>query len=113
MFTSECRLLSVGLARGFCQLSGEEAVSRLQALATTQEILRKPQGDVNNAWEETHVPLLVHITEFNAKLGTYLGDANKDMTDKAEEIWTCIQAMAKASDMAPDAHLGLMLFLLD
>ena len=27
---------------GFCQLSGEEAVSKLQALAITQEILHKP-----------------------------------------------------------------------
>ena len=40
--TSECRLLSISLARGFCQLSGEEAVSRLQALAAAQEILHKP-----------------------------------------------------------------------
>ena len=47
--SSECRLLSIGLACGFCQLSGEEAVSRLQALATTQEILRKPRGDISNA----------------------------------------------------------------
>ena len=39
---SECRLLSIGLVRGFHQLSGEEAASRLQALAATQEILRKP-----------------------------------------------------------------------
>ena len=39
---SECRLLSIGLACGFCQLSGEEAASRLQALATAQEILCKP-----------------------------------------------------------------------
>ena len=42
MLSSECRLLSTCLACGFCQLSGEEAASRLQALATTQEILRKP-----------------------------------------------------------------------
>ena len=41
---SKCRLLSIGLARGFCQLSGKEAVSRLQALATTQEILQSPEG---------------------------------------------------------------------
>ena len=40
--TSECRLLSIGLACGFCQLSGEEAASRLQALTATQEILCKP-----------------------------------------------------------------------
>ena len=59
------------------------------------------------------MPLLMHVTKFNAKLGTYLGDANKDMTDKAEEIWTHIQAMAMALDMSPDAHLGLVLFLLD
>ena len=38
---SECRLLSISLAHGFCQLSGEEAVSRLQALAAAQEILHK------------------------------------------------------------------------
>ena len=110
---SECRLLSIGLACGFCQLSGEEAVSRLQALATTQEILRKPQGDASNAWEESHVPLLMHVTKFDAKLGTYLGDANKDMTDKAKEIWMRIQAMATVLDMAPDVHLRLALFLLD
>ena len=42
MLASECRLLSIGLTCGFCQLSGEEAVSRLQALAAAQEILRKP-----------------------------------------------------------------------
>ena len=30
MLTSECRLLSIGLACSFCQLSGEEAASRLQ-----------------------------------------------------------------------------------
>ena len=113
MLASKCRLLSICLARGFCQLSGEEAVSRLQALAATQDILRKPRGDVSNAWEESHAPLLTHVTEFNAKLGMYLGDANKDMMDKAEEVWIHIQAMAKASDMAPDAHLGLALFLLD
>ena len=41
--SSECRLLSIGLVRGFCQLSGEEAASRLQALAAAQEILCKPQ----------------------------------------------------------------------
>ena len=46
---SECRLLSISLAHGFCQLSGEEAVSRLQALAAAQEILCKPQGDASNA----------------------------------------------------------------
>ena len=40
MVASECRLLSIGLAHSFCRLSGEEAVSRLQALAATQEILR-------------------------------------------------------------------------
>ena len=40
--TSKCRFLSVGLACSFCQLSGEEAASRLQALATAQEILHKP-----------------------------------------------------------------------
>ena len=39
---SECRLLSIGLVHSFCQLSGEEAASRLQALATAQEILCKP-----------------------------------------------------------------------
>ena len=33
--------------------------------------------------------------------------------DKAMEIWTHIQAMAMASDMTPNAHLGLALFLLD
>ena len=38
---SECRLLSISLAHGFCQLSGEEAASRLQALTTAQEILHK------------------------------------------------------------------------
>ena len=113
MLASKCRLLSVGLACGFCQLSGEEAAGRLQALATTQEILHKPQGDASNAWEESHVPLLMHVTKFDAKLGMYLGDANKDMTDKANEIWTCIQAIAMASDMTPDMHLGLALFLLD
>ena len=59
------------------------------------------------------MPLLAHITEFDAKLGKYLGDANKDMMDKAEEIWMHLQAVAMASDMAPDAHLGLALFLLD
>ena len=111
--TSECRLLSICLVHSFCQLSGEEAASRLQALAATQEILRKPQGDASNAWEESHTPLLAHITKFNAKLGMYLGDANKDMMDKAKEIWTRIQAVAMASDMTPDAHLKLMLFLLD
>ena len=111
--TSECRLLSIGLVHGFCQLSGEEAVGRLQALAATQEILRKPRGDASNALEESHVPLLVHVTKFNAKLGTYLGDANKDMMDKAKEIWMRIQAMAMASDMTPDVHLRLALFLLD
>ena len=42
MLTSECRLLSIGPACGFCQLSGEEAASRLQAPATAQEILCKP-----------------------------------------------------------------------
>ena len=51
--------------------------------------------------------------KFDAKLGTYLGDVNKDMMDKATEIWTCIQAMATASDMTPDVHLRLALFLLD
>ena len=111
--TSECRLLSIGLEHGFCQLSGEEAASRLQALATAQKILCKPQGDASNAWEESHMPLLMHVTKFNAKLGTYLGDANKDMTDKAQEIWTRIQAMAMALDMTPDMHLRLTLFLLD
>ena len=59
------------------------------------------------------MPLLMHLTEFDAKLGMYLGDANKDMTDKAEEIWMHIQAMATASDMAPDAHLVLMSFMLE
>ena len=113
MLASECRLLSIGLARGFCQLSGEEAASRLQALDITQEILCKPQGDASNAWEESYAPLLVHVMKFDAKLGTYLGDANKDMTDKAMEIWTRIQAVATALDMTPDAHLGLALFLLD
>ena len=110
---SECRLLSIGLVRGFCQLSGEEAAGRLQALAATQEILCKPQGDTSNAWEESHVPLLMHIMKFDAKLGMYLGDASKDMTDKAKEIWTRIQAVATASDITPDAHLRLTLFLLD
>ena len=86
--------------------SGEEAVSRLQ-------ILRKPQGDPSNAWEASYAPLLIHITKFDAKLGTYLDDANKDMTDKAMEIWTRIQAMATASDMTPNVHLRLALFLLD
>ena len=42
MLASECRLLSIGLVHSFCQLSEEEAVSRLQALASTQEILHKP-----------------------------------------------------------------------
>ena len=111
--TSECRLLSISLVCGFCQLSGEEAVSRLQALAATQEILHKPQGDASNAWEEFHAPLLTHVTKFDAKLGIYLGDANKDMTDKAKEIWTRIQAVATVLDMAPDVHLRLALFLLD
>ena len=94
MFASECRLLSIGLVHGFCQLSGEEAASRLQALATTQQILCKPQGDASNAWEESHAPLLVHVTKFDAKLGMYLGDANKDMMDKAKEIWMCVHVMA-------------------
>ena len=111
--TSECRLLSLGFARSFCQLSGEEAVSRLQALAAAQEILHKSLGDASNAWEESYASLLVHVTKFDAKLGMYLGDANKDMTDKATEIWTCIRAMAMALDMTPDVHLGLALFLLD
>ena len=111
--TSECRLLSIGLGCSFCQLSGEEAASRLQALTTAQEILCKPQGDPSNAWEESYAPLLAHVMKFNAKLGTYLDDANKDMTDKATEIWMHIQAMATASDMTPNAHLGLALFLLD
>ena len=111
--TSECRLLCIGLACGFCQLSGEEAASRLQALTTTQEILCKPQGDPSNAWEESYAPLLMHVTKFDAKLGTYLDDANKDMADKATEIWTRIQTTAMALDMTPDAHLGLALFLLD
>ena len=113
MLASECRLLSIGLACSFCQLSGEETASRLQVLATTQEILHKPRGSASNAWEESHAPLLTHVTKFDAKLGTYLGDANKDMTDKATEIWTCIQAMATALDMTPNMHLGLALFLLD
>ena len=69
--------------------------------------------DTSNAWEESYAPLLTHVTKFNAKLGTYLGDANKDMTDKAKEIWMCIQAMATALDMSPNMHLGLTLFLLD
>ena len=59
------------------------------------------------------MPLLTHIMKFDAKLGMYLGDVNKDMTDKAKEIWTRIQAMATVSDMTPNAHLGLVLFLLD
>ena len=88
-------------------------MSRLQALTTAQEILCKPQGDPSNAWEESYVPLLTHVMKFDAKLGTYLDDANKDMTDKAMEIWTCIQAAATASDKTPDAHLWLALFLLD
>ena len=113
MLASECRLLSIGLACGFCQLSGEEAASRLQALATTQEILCKPQGNASNTWKESHMPLLAHVMKFYAKLGMYLGDANKDMMDKAKEIWMCIQAVAMALDMAPDAHIRLTLFLLD
>ena len=88
-------------------------MSRLQALAATQEILHKPRGYASNAWEESHAPLLTHVMEFNAKLGMYLDDVNKDMTDKAKEIWTHIQAMAMASNMSPNAHLGLELFLLD
>ena len=59
------------------------------------------------------MPLLAHVTKFDAKLGTYLGDANKDMTDKAMEIWTRIQATATALDMTPNVHLRLTLFLLD
>ena len=55
----------------------------------------------------------MHVTKFDAKLGMYLGDANKDMMDKAKEIWTHIQAMAMTSDMTPDVHLRLALFLLD
>ena len=39
---SKCRLLSIDLACGFCQLSGEEAENRLQALTAAQEILYKP-----------------------------------------------------------------------
>ena len=112
MLASECRLLSISLVHSFCQLSGEEAASRLQALAT-QEILRKPRGDASNAWEESHMPLLAHVMKFDAKLGTYLGDANKDMMDKAKEIWMHIEAMAMALDMTPDTHLRLALFLLD
>ena len=77
------------------------------------QILRKPQGDPSNAWEVSYAPLLIHITKFDAKLGTYLDDANKDMTDKAMEIWMRIQAMATASDMTPNVHLRLALFLLD
>ena len=50
---------------------------------------------------------------FDAKLGTYLSDANRDMMDKATEIWMHIQAVAMASDTTPDVHLGLALFLLD
>ena len=113
MLTFECRLLSIGLACGFCQLSGEEATSKLQALAATQEILCNPQGDTSNAWEESHAPLLMHIMKFDAKLGMYLGDANKDMMDKAKEIWMHIQAMATASDMTPNVHLRLATFLMD
>ena len=113
MLASKCRLLSICLACSFCQLSGEEAASRLQALATTQEILHKPQGDTSNTWEESYAPLLAHVMKLDAKLGTYLGDANKDMMDKAMEIWMHIQAMATASDMTPNVHLGLTLFLLD
>ena len=79
MLASECRLLSIGLVRGFCQFSGVEAASRLQALATNQEILCKPRGDGSNAWEESYMPLLTHVMKFNAKLGMYLGDANKDV----------------------------------
>ena len=59
------------------------------------------------------MPLLMHVTKFDAKLGTYLGDVNKDMTNKATEIWMHIQAIAMALDMTPDVHLGLALFLLD
>ena len=44
MLASECRLLSVGLACRFCQLSREEAAGRLQALATAQEICTSPEG---------------------------------------------------------------------
>ena len=40
--TSKCRLHSIGLACSFCQLSGEEAAGRLQALATAQDILCNP-----------------------------------------------------------------------
>ena len=59
------------------------------------------------------MPLVMHIMKFDAKLGTYLDDANKDMTDKAMEIWTRIQAVATVLDMTPDAHLRFALFLLD
>ena len=59
------------------------------------------------------MPLLAHVMEFDTKLGMYLGDTNKDMTDKAGENRTRIQAMVTASDMAPDTHLRLTLFLLD
>ena len=110
---SECRLLSISLVRSFFQLSGEEAVSRLQALAITQEILHKPRGVAGNAWKESYAPLLMHVMKFDAKLGMYQGDANKDVTDKAMEIWMCIQAMATALEMTPNMHLGLTLFLLD
>ena len=55
----------------------------------------------------------MHVMKFDTKLGMYLDDVNKDMTHKAMEIWTCIQAMAMASDMTPDMHVGLALFLLD
>ena len=113
MLASKCRLLSIGFAHGFCQLSGEEAASWLQALTAAQEILSKPREDASNAWEESYMPLLAHVAEFNAKLGTYLDDANKDMMDKATEIWMHIQAMAMVSDMTPDMRLGLALFLLD
>ena len=57
--------------------------------------------------------LLTHVMKFDAKLGMYLGDANRDITDKAMEIWTRSQAMAMESDMTPDTHLRLTLFLLD
>ena len=109
MLASKCRLHSIGLARVFCQLSEEDVAIRLQPLAAGQEILHKSQGDASNAWEE----LYMHVTKFDAKLGMYLGDANKGMMDKAMEIWMHIQAVAPALDMTPDVHLGLTLFLLD
>ena len=54
MLASECRLLSIGLARGFCQLSGEEAASRLQALAATLRGCWQCLGGVPRSSSCTH-----------------------------------------------------------